>query len=86
MNEAVRTLANAMLTTPVRHPLDATVREIREFFDDDHVHAALIVGPAGYLAAVVERGDITHSRGGRGRRRAAGATHGPHRARRHQPG
>jgi CBS domain-containing protein len=61
MDEAARTLANAMLTTPVRHPLGATVREIREFFDDDHVHAALIVGPAGYLAAVVERGDITPS-------------------------
>jgi CBS domain-containing protein len=60
MNEAVRTVAIAMLTTPVRHPLGATVREIREFFDDDHVQAALIVGPAGYLAAVVERGDITH--------------------------
>ncbi len=57
----MRTLADAMLTTPVRHPLGATVREIREFFDDDHVHAALIVGPAGYLAAVVERADITHS-------------------------
>lgn len=63
MNEVVGTLANAMLTTPVRHPLDATVREIREFFNDDHVHAALIVGPAGYLAAVVERDDIRHSQG-----------------------
>lgn len=61
MNEVVATLAKAMLTTPVRHPLSATVGEIREFFDDDHVHAALIVGPAGYLAAVVERGDITRS-------------------------
>jgi CBS domain-containing protein len=50
-----------MLPTPVRHSLGATVREIREFFDDDHVHAALIVGPAGYLAAVVERADITCS-------------------------
>ena len=55
----MRTAAEAMLTTPVRHPLSATVREIRDFFCDDHVHAALIVGPAGYLAAVVERGDIT---------------------------
>ena len=61
MDEAVRTPANAMLTTPVRHSLNATVREIREFFDDDHVHAALIVGPAGYLAAVVERADLPRS-------------------------
>jgi CBS domain-containing protein len=61
MEQVVRTVADAMLTTPVRHPLDATVREIRDFFEDDHVHAALIVGPAGYLAAVVERDDIAHS-------------------------
>jgi hypothetical protein len=50
--------AEAMLTTPVRHPLSATVGEIRDFFRDDHIHAALIVSPAGYLEAVVERDDI----------------------------
>jgi CBS domain-containing protein len=60
MEEVLRTVSDAMLTTPVRHPLGTTVREIRDFFDDDHVHAALIVGPAGYLAAVIERDDITH--------------------------
>ena len=53
------TAAEAMLTAPVRHQLTATVGEIRDFFEDDHVHAALILGPAGYLAAVVERHDIT---------------------------
>ncbi len=58
MDEFVRTAVEAMLTTPVRHPLSATVREIRDFFRDDHVHAALIVSPAGYLEAVVERDDI----------------------------
>lgn len=47
-----------MLTVPVRHPLSATVGELRSFFSDDHVHAALIVSPDGYLAAVVERDDI----------------------------
>ena len=47
-----------MLTAPVRHSLSATVGEIRDFFRDDHVHAALIVSPAGYLAAVVERDDL----------------------------
>jgi CBS domain-containing protein len=62
MDEAVRTVADAMLTAPVRHSLGTTVGEIRDFFDDDHVHAALIVGPAGYLAAVVERTDLAHSR------------------------
>ena len=54
----MRTAAEAMLTTPARHPLSVTAGEIRDFFRDDHVHAALIVSPAGYLEAVVERGDI----------------------------
>jgi len=54
----LRTAAEVMFTTPVRHPLSATVREIRDFFRDDHVHAALIVSPAGYLEAVVERDDV----------------------------
>jgi CBS domain-containing protein len=58
VDEVLRTAAEAMLTTPARHPLSATVGEIRDFFGDDHVHAALIVGPAGYLEAVVERDDI----------------------------
>lgn len=58
MDEVVRTAGEAMLTTPVRHPLFVTVREIRDFFRDDHVHAALIVSPAGYLESVVERDDI----------------------------
>ena len=58
-----RTAAEVMLTTPVRHPLSATVGEIREFFRDDHVHAALIVSPAGHLEAVVERDDITGCQG-----------------------
>jgi CBS domain-containing protein len=58
VDEVVRTVGEAMLTTPVRHPLFVTVREIRDFFRDDHVHAALIVSPAGYLESVVERDDI----------------------------
>ena len=58
--EVVPTAAEAMITTPVRHPLSATVGEIRDFFRDDHVHASLIVRPAGYLEAVVERDDIAY--------------------------
>jgi CBS domain-containing protein len=58
VDEVTRTAAQAMLTTPITHPLAVTVREIREFFTDSHVHAALIVSPAGYLRAVVERDDI----------------------------
>ena len=58
VDEVLCTVAEAMLTIPARHPLSATVGEIRDFFRDDHVHAALIVSPAGYLQAVVERDDI----------------------------
>jgi hypothetical protein len=58
VDEVSRTAAEAMLTTPVTHPLAASVGEMRDFFRDDHVHAALIVSPAGYLKAVVERDDI----------------------------
>jgi CBS domain-containing protein len=61
VDEALRTAADAMLTIPARHPLNVTVREMRDFFEDNHVHAALIVSPAGYLAAVVEREDIPSS-------------------------
>jgi CBS domain-containing protein len=63
VDEVVRTAAEVMLTTPARHPLSATVGEIRAFFRDDHVHAALIVSTAGYLEAVVERDDIAGSQG-----------------------
>jgi len=59
MGKVARTVAEAMLTTPDRHPLSATVGEIQAFFKDDHVHAALIVSPAGYLEAVIERDDIS---------------------------
>ena len=62
MDEALRTVAEVMLTIPAIHPLSATVREIRDFFRDDHVHAALIVSPAGYLEAVLERDDIAGCR------------------------
>jgi len=58
VDEFARTAAEAMLTAPTRHPPSATVREIRDFFRDDHVHAALIVSPDGYLEAVVERDDV----------------------------
>jgi CBS domain-containing protein len=63
VDEVVPTAAEAMITTPARHPLSATVGEIRDFFRDDHVHAALIVSPAGYLEAVVERDDIAGCEG-----------------------
>jgi predicted transcriptional regulator len=47
-----------MVTRPAVHRPTATVAELRAFFDDDHVHMALIVDNA-RLVGVVERGDLT---------------------------
>jgi CBS domain-containing protein len=58
VDEVGRTAGEVMLTTPVRHPQSATAGEIRDFFRDVHVHAALIVSAAGHGKAVVERDDI----------------------------
>jgi hypothetical protein len=54
-------VADAMVSHPKLLPLAATVRDVRRLFHDDHVHAALIVTQAGWLAAVVERCDISGS-------------------------
>jgi hypothetical protein len=43
---AALTVADVMLTAPRTHPPDVTVRQVRAFFGDGHVHAALIVSPA----------------------------------------
>jgi len=48
-------VADAMASHPKRLPLAATVGDVRRLFPDDHLHAALIVTEAGWLAAVVER-------------------------------
>jgi hypothetical protein len=55
------TVADAMVSHPKQLPLAATVGDVRRFFDDDHLHAALIVTQSGCLAAVVERCDIIGS-------------------------
>ena len=52
------TVLSAMLKIPKIYPEAVSVAEIREFFDDDHVHAALIVNGR-HLVSVVERGDLT---------------------------
>ena len=51
------TVADAMLTDVKVHSARTTVREIRALFDDEHVHAAVIV-EAGALLAVVDRADL----------------------------
>jgi CBS domain-containing protein len=47
-----------MVTRPAVHRPEATVAELRAFFDDDdHVHMALIVDNT-TLVGVIERGDL----------------------------
>jgi predicted transcriptional regulator len=47
-----------MVSRPAVHRPTVTVAELRAFFDDDHVHMALIVDN-GTLVGVIERGDLT---------------------------
>jgi CBS domain-containing protein len=46
-----------MLTKPAVHEARATVAELREYFEDEHVHMALLV-ENGKLVAAVERADL----------------------------
>jgi CBS domain-containing protein len=53
-----------MVACPIVHGPQATVGELRDFFTDDHVHAALLVD-RGELIGVVERPDLPpHVSGG----------------------
>jgi hypothetical protein len=47
-----------MITGPKTHGLRAGLEEIRAFFEDDHVHMALVVAPDGRLVTTIERPDL----------------------------
>jgi CBS domain-containing protein len=51
-------VADAMITYPKTHDVDTAVDEIRAFFEDDHVHLALIVGNDQRLVTTIERLDL----------------------------
>ena len=53
-----RTVLDAAVRKPKTAAADATVAQIRDLFQDDHVHAALIVADDGRLLSVVERPDL----------------------------
>jgi predicted transcriptional regulator len=50
-------VADAMVTSPTLHGPQTTVGELRAFFRDDHVHAALLVNGED-LIGVIERADL----------------------------
>jgi predicted transcriptional regulator len=49
---------DALVTCPTVHRPTTTIAELREFFRDEHVHMALLVGD-GKLVGTVERADLT---------------------------
>ncbi len=56
-----RLVADAMITCPKMHNADTAVDEILAFFEDEHVHMALIVATGRLLVATIERPDLPAS-------------------------
>jgi len=52
-----RTVADAMLTIATLSDTSTTVGDIRALFEDDHIHAAVIIAD-GVLITVIERTDL----------------------------
>ncbi|CAM2843077.1 CBS domain-containing protein [Skermania piniformis] len=52
-------VAAAMLREPRLHRPDVTLVDLRDYFDDPHVHVALIVDDRGRLLTAIERADLT---------------------------
>jgi hypothetical protein len=65
---AIRTprAADAMITCPTTHDIGASPDEIARFFEDDHVHLALIVAPTGVLVTTITRADLSAGQAGSG--------------------
>ena len=55
---AERPVADAMVTCPKTHGPRSGLEKIRAFFEDDHVHVALIVATDGRLVTTIERSDL----------------------------
>jgi hypothetical protein len=53
--------ADAMISCPKTHGLDTRVEAIRFFFEDEHVHMALIVAADQRLVTTIERPDLPAS-------------------------
>jgi CBS-domain-containing membrane protein len=51
-------VAGVMVTSPKTHDPWCPLQTIRDFFDDDHVHMALVVAPDGRLITTIERQDL----------------------------
>jgi CBS-domain-containing membrane protein len=56
---AGRRVADAMVVCPKTHGPESGLEKIRAFFEDDHVHMALVVAPGGRLVTTIERTDLS---------------------------
>jgi CBS domain-containing protein len=63
-----------MVTVPAVHPAWSTIGELRAFFDDDHVHMALLVDDE--LVGTIERTDLATELGDRAPAREVAALDG----------
>jgi CBS domain-containing protein len=70
-----RSVGDAMLQAPRVLGPEATVSEAAAFFEDEHLHAALVVEPGGRLLSVVVRADLA-GRSGTEPLTVVGALHG----------
>jgi len=61
---AGRRVADAIVTHPKTHGPGSGLETIRAFFEDDHVHMALIVATDGRLVTTIERPDLTAATSG----------------------
>ena len=51
-------VADAMVTCPKTFGPESALGKLRAFFEDDHLHMALIVAPDGRLVTTIERPDL----------------------------
>lgn len=49
-----------MLRRPTTHGAESSLNDLRMFFEDDHVHMALIVSTSGTLLTAIQRADLTN--------------------------
>jgi CBS-domain-containing membrane protein len=56
--QAAGRVADAMITCQKTHRPGTRLTDIRAFFEDDHVHMALIVAADGRLLTTIERADL----------------------------
>jgi hypothetical protein len=66
----------AMISCPTTHRLGSSRTEIGRFFEDEHVHLALVVAADGLLVTTINRADLAATAAGRAPAEACGTLAG----------